>query len=390
MRWNWQRPDWPNFTWDERRLAKAEERFLLVGGQFVGTVKHLATEDRDQLAVQAMSEEAVTTSEIEGELLNRDSVQSSIRRQLGLATDFRRVGPAEQGISEMMVDLYRHHATPLDERTLCSWHRMVTKGRADLQDIGRYRTHAEPMQVVSGAVHDPAIHFEAPPSDRVGKEMRRFLAWFNDSAPNGRNALPVLTRAGIAHLYFESIHPFEDGNGRIGRAIAEKVLAQGLGRPSLTALAATLLAHRGEYYDALEAANKGSKITTWLAWFAGISLEAQHRTLARVEFVLDKARLLDRFRNELNDRQLKALLRVLREGPDGFKGGLSAGNYATISRTSPATATRDLADLVERGALTRTGEKRHTRYYLPIPLHPTPRIRIDEHGSIVTIPCPRR
>lgn len=383
MRWNWQQVEWPEFTWEQSRLEKAEERFLLGGGQFLGTVKHLAAEDRDQIVVEAMSNEAVTTSEIEGELLNRDSVQSSIRRQLGLASDHRRVQPAEQGISEMMVDLFRHHAKPLDERTLFAWHKMVMKGRTDLDDIGRYRTHSEPMQVVSGAVYEPTIHFEAPPSGRVAKEMRRFLSWFNETAAKGKTPLPVLTRAGIAHLYFESIHPFEDGNGRIGRSIAEKVLAQGLGQPSLTALAATMLAHRKEYYDALEAANKHNELTRWLAWFAGIALEAQQRTLANVEFVLDKAKLLDRFRNELNARQLAVLLRMLREGPEGFKGGLSAGNYTKISKSSAATATRDLADMVERGVLTRTGERKHTRYHLPIPLRPTPRIMIDEDGNIV-------
>ncbi len=390
MRWNWQQPDWPDFTWDESRLAKAEERFLLGGGQFLGTVKHVALEDRDQIAVEAMSNEAITTSEIEGELLNRDSVQSSIRRQLGLASDHRRVQPAEQGISEMMVDLYRNYAKALDERVLFSWHRMVTRGRTDLHDIGRYRTHDEPMQVVSGAVYDPDIHFEAPPSEKVPKEMRRYLAWFNETAPMGRKPLPVLTRAGIAHLYFESIHPFEDGNGRIGRAVAERVLAEGLGQPSLTAIAATMLTHRMAYYAALEAANKHNEITAWLAWFAGISLEAQQRTLAQVDFVLDKAKLLDRYRDALNARQLAVLLRVLREGPEGFKGGLSAGNYATIAKASPATATRDLGDMVERGALTRTGEKRHTRYHLPIPLRPTLRITIDEEGNIITSRRPKQ
>ncbi|TWT44963.1 Adenosine monophosphate-protein transferase SoFic [Phycisphaerae bacterium RAS1] len=389
MRWNWQRPSWPNFEWNEARLTKAEERFLLGGGQFLGTIKHLAAPDRDQIVVEAMSDEAVTTSEIEGELLNRDSVQSSIRRQLGLASDHRRVQPAEQGISEMMVDLFRHHAKPLTERTLLSWHKMIMNGRTDLEDIGRYRTHAEPMQVVSGPPHDPEIHFEAPPSARVPKEMQRFLAWFNDTGPNGSSPLPALTRAGIAHLYFESIHPFEDGNGRIGRGIAEKALAQGLGQASLTALAATMLAHRKAYYDALEAANKDNEITGWLAWFAGIGLEAQERTLAHVDFVLEKAKLLDRFRTVLNPRQLKVLLRVLREGPEGFKGGLSAGNYATVSKASPATATRDLADMVDRGALTRTGEKRHARYHLPFRLRTAARIRIDEHGDIIANPRDR-
>jgi len=386
MQWNWQRLDWPNFTWNHSRLAKAEERFLVGAGELFGTLRHLSAENREQLTVEAMSNEAITTSEIEGAILDRDSVQSSIRRQLGLASDHRKVRPAERGIGEVMVDLYRRFAHPLDEATLFSWHRMITSGRADLQDIGRFRTQTDPMQVVSGRIYEPNVHFEAPPSQRVGAEMARYLDWFSRTAPGGPEALPVLTRAGIAHLYFECIHPFEDGNGRIGRAIAEKALAQSLGQPSLTAIAAAILANRKGYYAALEAANKRTDLTDWLAWFAGIGLEAQQRTLAQVEFVIDKAKLMDRFRGRLNPRQETVLLRVLREGPEGFKGGLSAGNYATISKASAATATRDLSDMVERGVLTRTGEKRHARYHLPIPLRSVQRTTIDEDGTIVFTP----
>lgn len=384
MLWNWQQSDWPNFAWNAARLARTEERFLLDAGRLLGVVRHLAEEDRDQLVVEAMSEEAVTTSQIEGELLNRDSVQSSIRRQLGLASDYRKVQPAEQGIGEMMVDLYRQFAQPLSASILFEWHRMVSRGRTDLRDVGRYRTHEEPMQIVSGRIYAPTIHFEAPPSAHVPVEMERFIDWFNRTAPAGGDALPAVTRAGIAHLYFESIHPFEDGNGRIGRAIAEKALAQSLGQPSLTALAATILARRSAYYAALEAANKSNEITPWLAWFAGMALEAQARTMAQVEFLLDKTKFLDRFRDQLNSRQISVLLRVLREGPAGFAGGLSAGKYVAIAKTSPATAGRDLAELVSLGALTRTGEKRHTRYHLPFPLRPTPRFTISTDGTIIT------
>ncbi|MGH7131908.1 MAG: Fic family protein [Phycisphaerales bacterium] len=390
MPWNWQQPDWPEFAWKSSRLAKAEEQFLRGSGLFLGTVKHLAGEDRDQLTIDAMSNEALTTSQIEGEVLNRDSVQSSIRRQLGLAADRRKVQPAEQGIGELMVDLYRNFAVPLDHAALHNWHRMIVSGRTDLHDIGRYRTHAEPMQIVSGRIYDPTVHFEAPPSARVKAEMNRFIAWFNRTAPRGPQPLPVLTRAGFAHLYFESIHPFEDGNGRVGRAIAEKVLAQTLGSPSLTAIAATILAHRAAYYDALEAANKKNEITEWLAWFAGIALEAQYRTLAQVEFLIDKAKLLDRLRDKLNSRQSAVLIRILREGPEGFKGGLTAGNYTTIAKASAATATRDLAEMIDLGALRRTGEKRHTRYHLTIPLRPVPRITIAPSGAIIEFIKPAR
>lgn len=382
MTWNWQKADWPNFTWDTPRLRKAEEQFLLGAGVFAGTIKHLGSDDQEQLTTEAICTEAVTTSEIEGEILDRASVQSSIRKQLGLDADNRRVKPAEQGIAEMMVDLYRSSSDPLSDDMLFAWHDMFVKGRTDLKDIGRYRTDGEPMQVVSGTVYAPTVHFEAPPSSRVREEMARFVSWFNRTASKGSEPLPALTRSGIAHLYFETIHPFEDGNGRIGRAISEKALAQSLGHPTLTALAATILVRRKAYYEALEAANKDNEITNWLAWFAGIALEAQRRTEARMEFLIAKTKLLDRLRGQLNSRQEKALLRILREGPEGFKGGLSAGNYVTITGASPATATRDLADLVAKDALVRAGERRHARYAASIPLRPVLPVVLDEHGDL--------
>lgn len=382
MNWNWQQPDWPEFRWDATRLARAEEAFLLAGGRILGMIRHLEDDDRERLFIESMTDEAVTTSEIEGEVLARESVQSSIRRQLGLAGDGRRIRAAEQGIGELMVHVFRSYAEPIDDRTLFAWHRSLMQA-SRVRDLGRYRTHREPMQVVSGRLDAPQVHFEAPPSTRVPEEMKRFLAWFNDTSPGKRNALPALTRAGIAHLHFESIHPFEDGNGRIGRAIAEKTLAQSLGQPAITAIAATILVHRKEYYRQLALANRGNEITGWLAWFAGIGLEAQERTAGQIEFVLEKARFLGQHRDSLNERQMRVLLRMLREGPGGFKGGLSASNYIRIARTSSATATRDLADMVERGALHRTGEKKHTRYHLPIAVKAAPKITLNARGEIL-------
>lgn len=216
-------------------------------------------------------------------------------------------------------------------------------------------------------------------------EMSRFIAWFNRTGPDGSTPLPTLTRAGIAHFYFVCIHPFEDGNGRIGRAIAEKALAQGLGRPTLAVLAATILTRRKAYYDALARSNRTNELTDWLCWFAAVAIEAQRRTLGLVEFLLDKTRLLDRMKGRLNERQQKALVRVLREGPEGFKGGLSAGTYITITRASPATATRDLADMVAKGALTRTGERRHARYQAKVMLRPVVPVAIDQDGHLVEV-----
>ena len=189
-------------------------------------------------------------------------MQSSLRQQFGLGAEAPGVKPAERGISEMMVDLYRNFATPLADKTMFDWHTMLlSRAMTSIRVIGGYRTHPEPMQVVSGPVHKRKVHFEAPPSERMTDEMKRFIAWFNDTAPGGKTPLPALTRAAIAHLYFVCIHPFEDGNGRIGRALAEKSLAQNLGQPSLIALAYTIERKRKDYYAALERNNKDLEIT---------------------------------------------------------------------------------------------------------------------------------
>jgi Fic family protein len=369
MRWNWQQSDWPGFGYDRAALEPLEKQFLLRSGEFIGAFKHVGDSDRDMLKIELISDEALKTSEIEGEMLNRDSLQSSLRRQFGLGSDNRRVSPAEQGIAQMMVDLYTTFAAPLSGAMLFAWHEMIMAGRKDIAVIGGYRQHTDPMQVVSGSIHDPKIHFEAPPSTSMAREMDAFVAWFNRTAPDGAQPLSALTRAGIAHLYFVSIHPFEDGNGRIGRALAEKSLAQNLGQPTLIALAYTIEKARKAYYDMLERSNKDNEITTWLTFFAQTILRAQQNTLRRIDFYVAKARLYDTLHGQLNPRQEKALARMFKEGIDGFEGGLSAENYISITQAARATATRDLQDLVAKGALVRSGEVRHTRYRLNIPGH---------------------
>lgn len=364
MIWNWQQPDWPEFRYDKAALASLEETFLLRAGELFGAFRHVSPDDRDALRIELISDEALKTSEIEGEILNRDSVQSSLRQQLGLDAETRRVLPEERGIAEMMVDLYRTHADKLTHKSLFNWHKMVMAGQRQVEVIGAYRKHADAMQIVSGPYGREKIHFEAPPSKQVRAEMDGFITWFNASAPDEKGAMPALTRAGMAHLYFESIHPFEDGNGRIGRALSEKALAQNLGQPTLIALAYTIERSRKTYYEMLERANKETEIKDWLVYFAETVLEAQANTLKRIEFYIAKTRFYDRLRGQLNERQEKAIARMFREGIDGFKGGLSAENYISITGASRATATRDLQDLVEKGALTRTGERRHTRYWL--------------------------
>jgi Fic family protein len=378
MAWNWQQNGWPEFTWDQRKLDRAEALFTEGAGVVIGLSRRLSADERASLSIELMSHEAVDTSAIEGEPLDRDSVQSSIRRHLGLDGDHRRASPAEAGIAQMMVDLYQQAPAPLTEATLFDWHRLITNGRTDLKDIGQYRTHADPMQIVSGPLHAPKVHFEAPPSVEVPAQMAQFWDWLERCAPQGPAPLPAITRAGIAHLWFESIHPFEDGNGRVGRAVSEKVLAQGLASPAITGMASTLLKHRKTYYAELERAHRDLEINDWLIWFAAKTLESQQRTLAQVEFILEKARLLDRVRDQLNARQEKALLRLFAAGPDGFIGGLSASNYMRITDAPPATATRDLTALVGLGALLRTGENKATRYRLAIETPPAVTLEIAD------------
>lgn len=378
MKWNWQEENWPHFSWDGKKLARAEMLFAEGAGLIAGITRHLDSNDQEIFTVEVMSREAIGTSAIEGEYLNRESVQSSIRCQLGLSTESFKATPAEKGIAEMMVDLYHRIGVPLDHGTLFKWHQMILNERHDLKDIGCYRSHANPMQIVSGPDYARKIHYEAPPSSQMIKEMNQFIEWFNQTQPGGITPIAAVTRAALAHLWFESIHPFEDGNGRIGRAVSEKALAQGISLPVLTALAGTLHKRRKEYYHALEMASQGLEVTDWLLWFGSAVIEAQQRSQAQVEFLLGKTRLLDKIHGQLNTRQEKAVLRMFQEGSEGFKGGLSAKNYASITGALPATTTRDLIDLVEKDVLYRTGELKSTRYHLTVQLQPVNTITIED------------
>lgn len=378
MAWNWQQDDWPQFRWDVRRLVRAEALFAEGAGVVIGASRHLDSDQQRGLTVELMSDEAVDTSAIEGEVLDSDSVQSSIRRQLGFASDHRRVKPEEAGVAALMIDIYQEVTAPLTDHVLHRWHRMIMNGRTDLRTIGAYRTHDEPMQIVSGPVHAPKVHFEAPASTRLPAEMAAYWKWLDVSGPKCDAPAAPVSRAGVAHIWFESIHPYEDGNGRLGRAISEKVLAQGFPTPAVTGMASTLLRHRKAYYAQLERAHSDLDVTDWLLWFAAKAIEAQRRTLQKLEFVLEKSRLMDRLRGRLNPRQEKALLRLFAAGPDGFAGGLSAANYMSITGASSATTTRDLTALVAMSALTRTGGHRSTRYRLNIEIEPLRSVEVSD------------
>lgn len=364
MKWNWQLKDWPNFTWDSDKLVVFEQSFAENAGIIIGSSQHISQEGKQNLFIDLMCTDALDSSEIEGEHLNRDSVQASIQKELGLSTESPRASMAERGIAKMMVNIYQTISSPLTHQVLFEWHQFLMGNSHHLEHIGQYRKHEEAMQIVSGPDYDRKIHFEAPPSKCVSAEMDQFINWFERSSLTGPAPLPTLTRAGIAHLWFESIHPFEDGNGRIGRAIAEKALSQGFSKPVMTVLAKILLKKRKEYYQQLGLASKTLDLTSWLIWFANIALEAQQSTYLYIDFIIKKSVILRDAEGKINPRQEKVLLKLFYAGPDGFVGGLSAKNYMSITGAPIATTTRDLNDLVKKNILKRTGELKATRYFL--------------------------
>ncbi|ATX81962.1 Fic family protein [Mariprofundus ferrinatatus] len=344
-----------------------EEAFLLEEGKLLGALKHFSDSEKSELTVELISNEALKSSEIEGEYLNRESLQSSIRKNFGLSTNKQAPSPpAEQGMAEMMIALYCDYDCPLTHEEIFSWHAKLMMGRRDIHDVGIYRTGEDPMQVISGSIHKPKVHFEAPPSSELREEMEGYIQWFNDSSPNGKHPLPALTRSGLAHLYFVTIHPFEDGNGRIGRALSEKALSQALKQPSLIALSQIIERQKKEYYAQLNKHNHTLHVTSWLSYFAETILEANRYSQNLIEFLINKAKLYDRIHGQINERQGMVLARMFKEGPEGFTGGLSAENYIKIAKTSRATATRDLQKLLELGALFRTGTLKGTRYWLKL------------------------
>ncbi len=364
MPYNWQQPDWPHFRYD---LTGIEETLFTLAektGRASGLLKGLTAEAQLEATIEMMVVEAIKTSAIEGELLSRKDIMSSMRKNLGLETGHLSGDKRAQGTAALMLAVRNSFVAPLSDETLFQWHQLIMTGHRYVA-AGQWRTHTEPMQVVSGAVGHEQVHFEAPPSSHIPSEMAQFVQWFNETAPEGSKEIrKAAVRSALAHLYFESIHPFEDGNGRIGRVLSEKVLSQGLGRPALLSLSRAIEAKRSDYYDALKEGQQSNDVTSWITWFVNIVLEAQAQAEELIDFTLRKTRLFDRVRDQLNDRQMQILRRMLEEGPDGFEGGMSAKKYMTITGASKATATRDLQELVEKGIFAPTGGGRSTRYQI--------------------------
>lgn len=359
MRWNWEMPEWPIFYFDPKATAAMEKEFLLKMGGACAYLKGIPDRDYHQFVIEILVNEGQTSSKIEGEILNRASLQSSIKKHFGMNRNIKESNK-EKRMAELLCSLYENYLLPLSNEMLWQWHAKLFKDV--LSECGQYRTHPEPMQIVSGRWDRSIVFFEAPPSKKVPAMMNRFIKWYNSSA----KTLPILARAAISHLYFENIHPFEDGNGRIGRALVEKALSQSLERPVLIAVSKVLEKRRKQYYKELEKCNRSLKAEDWVYFFSECICQAQDEAMQLLHFLIAKTKMLSSFAGELNTRQEKVLVRMFAEGPEGFKGGLSAENYIAITKAPRSTATRDLNDLVQKGALKKTGELRYTRYYLDL------------------------
>jgi Fic family protein len=356
--------EWPRFTWNAEQLAETLASVRHKQGRLTGHMEALGFNLQQEAVLQTLTADVLKSSEIEGEKLDAEQVRSSIARRLGM--DIGALKPADrhvEGVVEMMLDATSHYDRPLTAERLFAWHAaLFPTGRSGMTKIraGAWRDdNTGPMQVVSGPIGKEHVHYEAPKADRVDAEMRAFLEWFD--APSGTD--PVL-KAAQAHLWFVTIHPLDDGNGRIARAIADMALARSEHSPQrFYSMSAQIRQERNDYYDILERTQKGTMdITPWMDWFLGCLGRAIDGAQTTLGAILAKARFWERIKGvPLNDRQRLVLNRLL----DGFEGKLTNAKYAALAKCSHDTALRDLQQLVERGVLMRNAEGgRSTSYSL--------------------------
>jgi Fic family protein len=345
--------DWPRFTWSADQLAKMLAAVRHKQGRLVGRMEALGFDLRAEATLRSLTEEVIKSSEIEGEVLARDQVRSSIARRLGM--DIGALVPADrsvEGVVEMILDATERYAAPLTAGRLFGWHAaLFPTGHSGMTRIavGAWRSdRSGPMQVVSGPIGRERVHYQAPGAPRLEAEMRGFLDWFNG---NDDDPDPVL-KAAIAHLWFVTIHPFDDGNGRIARAIADQMLARSENcAQRFYSMSAQIRQEHDAYYGILEATQRsGLDITSWLAWFLGCLDRALDRAETNLASVLAKARFWDKNAGaSLNDRQRMMVNRLL----DGFEGKLTSSKWAKLTKSSQDTALRDIDDLVRRGVLAK-------------------------------------
>jgi len=363
----WQQPDWPRFYWDETTLKLKLDAVRLLQGRLLGRTEGAPEHTDLDVEMDALIQNAIRTSEIEGEHLDAGSVRSSVARQLGLelAGLSARTTPQSESLVALLLQATNDTGEALSQAQLCQWQSMLFPEPRPMSKIrvGSLRGE-QPMQVVSGRLDRPRVHFEAPPRHGLEAGLTLFIEWFNNP-PSG---LDPLLRAGVAHLWLITLHPFDDGNGRVARAVTDRALAQAEQRSvRFYSLSAAIMARRKAYYDQLEQTQRGElDITRWLSWFLDTLEEALQQALLRVDRVLAKTRFWQKqAMTVLNERQVKVLNRLLDTAGEAFEQGITASKYQSMTKVSKATATRDLAELLDKGCLRKLpGGGRSTRYVL--------------------------
>lgn len=368
MKWIWQQSGWPGFRYDKCALEDRELEFQINSERLAGRFEALPMASQQDATVDLMLSEAIKTSAIEGEDLDRDSVRSSLLSLITSDVLPDNTDEKAAGAASLLVDVRKNWQISLTHDLLGNWQSMAVPEQRYTSILrGVYRNDPSPMRIVSGPYGREKVHYEAPPAAQVPEEMARFINWYNQtSSLNEGKSMPGIARAGIAHLWFEVIHPFDDGNGRVGRAIADHALSQSLGYPTTACLATAIERDKKSYYLQLEKASQGSlEIDVWLDYFADRVIYAQEIAREEVDFVLAKTRFYEAYGDQLNDRQTRMVSRVFAEGRKGFEGGITTKKYEAITKCPNRTASRDLSDLVAKEIIKPLpGGGRTTRYEL--------------------------
>lgn len=358
--WIWQKPDWPNFTWQAEQIINLLSKARLLQGKLLAKVSHMGFELSREASADVLTEEAVKTAEIEGEQLSRESVRSSVARHLGLST-FGLPKPSRSidGLVSVLIDATHHYDKPLTADRLKSWQAaLFPTGHSGLLHIqvGDWRNSEEPMQVVSGAMGREIVHYEVVPGPSVESEMNQFLIWWKSHLGKEDG----LIRAGLVHFYFVTIHPFEDGNGRLARVLTDMALAQDEKMPiRYYSFSSQIMKERENYYKVLERCQRGDcDVTAWLVWFLGCYTRAVEGATTLISHVLAKSAFWQYFSQiSINERQRKAINLLLDAGKGNFLGGLTTRKYVSINKISRVTAFREISDLIEKKMIIQNPSK---------------------------------
>ncbi len=372
QRWIWQLPEWPALAFDAQRIQPLLSAARKAQGALLGKAQAIGLEGLQPHVRDALTQEALTTSAIEGEKLDPESVRSSVARRLGLDTSGAPVREGRrniEGLIDVLQDATLNTDAPLTLERLCSWHgALFPTGFSGMQRIDVGALRSVPMEIVSGTIGHSKVHYAAPPAESLAEQVDAFLTWFNQTQPQvGTLPMDGLVRAAVSHLWFETLHPFDDGNGRIGRAILQLALAQDMGQPGrIVTLSRQIESCKDRYYSELEQAqrSKSMDVTAWVEWLLEqltLASEFANRTIdsaiQRIRFQAQMSLV------RLNERQQKTMKKLLDAGPKGYEGGMTTLKHVRIAQTSTPTAARDLIELERLGLLTRLGDGRSTRYY---------------------------